>query len=50
MLSLFMSFHLFTHNFKCIEMKPLINLALLEKLKYEGEGIPDLVYCRVEEK
>ena len=47
MLSLFMALQLFTYNFKCIEIKPLINLALLEKLKYDGEGIPDLVYCKV---
>lgn len=50
MLSLFMSFHLFTYNFKCTEIKPLVNQVLLEKLKYDGEGIPDLVYCKVEEK
>lgn len=47
MLSLFVSFYLFTYNFKCTEINPLINSALLEELKYDGEGIPDLVYCKV---
>ena len=42
-----MSFHLFTYNFKCTEIKPLVNSVLLEKLKYDGEGTPDLVYCKV---
>lgn len=32
----------------CQEIKPLINYSLLKMLKYDGEGIPDLVYCKEE--
>lgn len=29
----------------CQEIKPMVNMALLKMLKYDGQGIPDLVYC-----
>lgn len=32
----------------CNEIKPLVNISLLKMLKYDGEGIPDLVYCKEE--
>ena len=48
MLSLFMSFYLFTYNFKCTEIKPLVNQVFLEAVNYDGEGIPELVYCETE--
>lgn len=32
----------------CQEIKPLVNYSLLKMLKYDGEGIPDLVYCKEE--
>lgn len=51
MFSLLMFLHLATYKFiECSKIESLVNLALLEKLKYDGEGIPDLVYCKVKEK
>lgn len=46
MFSLLMFLQLASYKIvECPKVEPLVNLALLKKLKYDGEGIPDLVYC-----
>lgn len=49
MFSFLIYLQLATYNFECTKIEPIINTVLLEKLKYDGEGIPDLVYCKVKE-
>lgn len=33
---------------QCNEITPLLNTSLLKMVGYEGEGIPNLLYCREE--
>lgn len=47
MLSLLMILQLCT-SIECTEIQPVINSAFVKMLKYDGEGIPELVYCKVE--
>ena len=49
MLSWLVLFHLQIHPPTCLEMKPYINFALIEKLGYDGDGIPDWAYCTKED-
>lgn len=44
MLSLLMILQLCT-QIKCDKIQPVINSAYLKILNYDGEGIPELVYC-----
>lgn len=45
MLSFIILFQLQLHRPTCLQMKPFVNAYVLEKLKYDGEGIPSLVFC-----
>lgn len=48
MLSLLILLQLQFNEPTCLQMKPYVNFALLDKFKYEGQGIPNLVYCEGE--
>ena len=45
MLALLVLFQMQLSSFSCEEVQPYINMVVLKKLKYDGEGIPDITYC-----
>ena len=50
MLNLLMFLQLLSCNIRCDKIQPVLNTTYLKILNYDGEGIPDLVYCKVEGK
>ena len=40
--------YLYTLNIECERIQPIINTLFLETVNYDGEGIPELVYCEIE--